>query len=170
MKYVCYGLLLLLALVFQSAGYPGLSLFGVRPDLILLSAVFFGMVEGPVKGAVFGFVGGLFQDLLLGRLIGLGAVTVMSAALALGFVGRRLYKENLLVRFLTVLGGTWTAQVLYLLGKVAFGLSVSWSFFTWRTVLGTGLFNGLISIILFRPLERLNERIVYWDELLKRTG
>lgn len=158
------------ALALQSAGPPGLVLFGVQPQLVLLIALLSGMIEGPVSGAIFGFMGGLFQDLLTGRFIGLGAVATMCAALGLGLAGRRLYKENLLVRFFTILGGTLAAQLLYLLGKAAFGLAIPWSPLIWKTLLGVGLLNGLISIVLFRPLMFLNRRIIYWDELLKRTG
>lgn len=170
MKYASYGLIFFLILILQTFGPPGLSFFGYRPELILLTALLFAMLEGPISGGIFGFIGGLLQDLLTGRFLGLGALTVMGAAFTIGFLSRRLYKENLMVRFSTILVGTWVGQILYLLGQAAFGLSTVWGFYTWKTILITGVLNGLLSIILFRPLERLNRQIIYWDELLKRTG
>jgi len=169
-KYAAYGLVFFLALILQTFGPPGLSLFGFRPELILLAALLYAMLEGPTSGGLFGFAGGLLQDLLIGRFLGLGAVTVMATAFGVGFLSRRLYKENLVVRFSTVLVATWAGQILYLLGQAAFGAAVVWDYFTWRTILATGILNGLLGLIVYGPLARLNKRIVYWDELLKRTG
>lgn len=170
MKYLGYGLFLFLGILLQTAGSPGLLFFGFKPEIMLLLALLFGMIQPPWSGALFGFFSGLIYDLLTGRFIGLYAVTLMLAAISVGFVTKRLYKENVVVRFLAVFGGSIFGQLLYLIGIMAFGHSFPWSWLTISTVLGTSLVNAGLSLVLFRPLIALHKRLIYLDELYKRTG
>ncbi len=170
MKYVGYGLILILALAVQTAGSPGLVLFGFKPELMLLITLLFAMLQEPRGAAILGFSSGLFQDLLVGRFIGLYAGTYLLMAILVGFVTKRLYKENFIVRFFAIFVGTAIGQVLYLLGAASFGLSTSWSWAIWSTVFGTSVFNGVIGVLLYRPFASINKQLLYLHELLKRTG
>ncbi|HBN95823.1 MAG TPA: rod shape-determining protein MreD [Firmicutes bacterium] len=169
MKHVGYGIIVLLALALQT-GSPGLVILGFRPELLLLFSLIFAMLEQPGGAAGFGFVSGLLQDLIVGQFIGLYAGTYLLMAILVGFVTKRLYRENLLVRFSAIFVGTALGQMLYLLGAASFGFSSPWSWITWSAILGTGLFNGLIGVLVYRPLVAINRHLIYLDELLKRTG
>lgn len=168
MRYLGYTLILILGLVMQTSLIS--PLLGFRPELVLLIALLFALIEGPVQGALGGFAGGLMLDLLIGRFIGLGATTIMFVCVVIGLISNRLYKENFAVRFLAILGGTFSAQLVYLLGTAAFGGIIVWNYPTWRAILGTSVFNGLLSVVLFRPFVAINKSLIYWDELFKRTG
>lgn len=170
MKYLGYALVLILGLAFQTAATPSLFVLGFRPELVLLLALLFALIQGPLEGAIVGFGGGLMLDLLVGRFIGLRALTFMLSSIGIGLVAKRLYQENFLVRFLAISGWSLVAQLLYLLGTAAFGRIIVWTYPTWRAILGTSIFNGLLSVVLFRPFLALNKRLIYWDELFKRTG
>lgn len=170
MRYLGYVLILLIGLVFQTSLTFGLAFWGFRPELVLLLAMLIALIEGPIHGALVGFIGGFMLDLLVGHLIGLRAITIMLACAGIGYVSNRLYKENFAVRFLAISGGSLGAQLLYLIGTAAFGGIILWNYPAWRSILGTSIFNGLLSVILFRPFVILNKRLIYWDELFKRTG
>jgi len=169
MKRIGYGLIVLLALGMQTSS-PGLAIFGFRPELLLLLTLILAMLDEPVAAGSFGFVSGLLQDLLVGQFIGLYAGTYLLMAILVSYVTRRLFKENFLVRFSAIFLGTVLGQVLYLLGAASFGFSNPWSWGTWSVILGTGLVNGLIGVLLYRPLVAVNKRLIYLDELFKRTG
>ncbi|HHT89527.1 MAG: rod shape-determining protein MreD [Bacillota bacterium] len=170
MRTIGYALIMVLGLAFQTAGSPGFVLFGTKPELMLLLTLLFAMLLEPGGAACFGFFSGLLQDVLIGRFIGLYAMTYLLMAVLAAFVAKRFYKENFLVRFLIVLGGTLLGQIVYLLGAASFGSAGSWSWVTWRSILGTSALNGLLGVLLYRPLLALHKRLVYIDELLKRTG
>ena len=170
MKYLGYGLFLVLGILLQTAGSPGLLFFGFKPEIMLLLALLFGMIQEPGLGALLGFSSGLLHDLLTGRFIGLYAVTLMIVAILIGHVTKRLYKENFLVRFFAGLGGTIFGQLLYILGMMAFGSSGLWTWSTLTTILGTSVVNACLSLFLFKPLVAVNKRLIYLDELYKRTG
>ncbi|HHT43385.1 MAG TPA: rod shape-determining protein MreD [Firmicutes bacterium] len=170
MKYVVYSVLLLLTLVLQTAGVPGLVFFGFKPELMLLLSLIFAMILEPGAAAVFGFAAGLAQDLVVGRFIMLHAGVFMVVALALGYAIQRFYRENIIVRFIALFLGTGLGEVLYLLGAASFGLSMPWRSSTWLTILAVSFFNGLVGALVYRPLSKLNRHLIYLDELVKRTG
>ena len=89
MKYVAYGVLILLTLVLQTAGVPGIVFFGFKPELMLMLTLLAGMIMPPAEAAVFGFFAGLAQDLIVGRFLTLHAGVFVLMALAEGFVARR---------------------------------------------------------------------------------
>ncbi len=72
-----FGIPLLLgAAVLQSVWLEGLNIFGGRPDLVLLLAVTWAIIRGQNEGVVWGFVGGIFMDLLSGGAFGIWTVAL----------------------------------------------------------------------------------------------
>lgn len=170
MKFLGYGLVLMVGLLFETAGAPGLSVFGIKPELMSLLTMLFTMIQGPVQGATFGFCAGLLVDVLIGRFIGLNGIVLMLLALTIGFITEQLFKENLLVRFAAVLGGTALGQVFYLLGMAAFGMDIALLSIRWQEIMVASIVNALLSLALYKPLVAFNDRLDYWHEVLKRTG
>lgn len=115
-------LVLTLILVFQTAVFSFLSLYGVHPDLILIAVISLGYLRGPVQGTMLGAVGGLFADLLTGQLIGLGAVVLAIIGGVAGFVGLRLVREKVLLPVLFSVPGTALHMCMYAAGAWAFGI------------------------------------------------
>jgi rod shape-determining protein MreD len=79
-----FGIPLLLgAAALQSVWLEGLNIFGGRPDLVLLLVVTWAIIRGQNEGVVWGFIGGLFVDLLSGGTFGLWTVALtLTAAIA----------------------------------------------------------------------------------------
>ncbi|NLJ74887.1 MAG: rod shape-determining protein MreD [Firmicutes bacterium] len=170
MKILFYGLIFTVALVLQSTVFAVFPILGAYPELVLMVVIIFSIINGGAKGAKLGFAGGLLQDMLFGRLIGLNAVVMMIVGFGAGVLAQRLYKENYVIPFLSVLLGTWVGQFLYLLGMMLFGLAVPWDITVLSVIFGSGLYNGLITLLVYKPFVYLNSRIIYWDELVKRAG
>jgi len=63
--------ILLIAAVLQSVWLEGIQVLGGRPDLVLLLTVTWAVIRGTNDGAIWGFVGGIFCDLLSGGAFGL---------------------------------------------------------------------------------------------------
>lgn len=63
--------ILLVSAVVQSVWLENIRIFGGRPDLVLLLVVTWGVIRGSTEGALWGFTGGVFCDLLSGSGLGL---------------------------------------------------------------------------------------------------
>ena len=74
----------LIAFLLQLAVFPQLKIFGVQPDLILIIAVVVAIQDGPVEGALVGFLGGLLQDVASPQVMGVGAFSKAVAAFVAG--------------------------------------------------------------------------------------
>src|SRR4051812_41013516 len=79
------GLVVLSAAVLQRGLFSQLRIGHVTADVFLLLAVVGGLVAGPDRGAIMGFVSGLTFDLLLQSPLGLTALTYC----VVGFVAGR---------------------------------------------------------------------------------
>jgi len=81
-RYIFFGLC---TVVLQTTLVPSLSIFGQRPDLVVIMAVIVGAFEGSGRGSIAGFLAGLAVDLYHPPTMGAGA---MAGTLA-GYLGGR---------------------------------------------------------------------------------
>ena len=81
------------AFVLQVAFLGDLRILGVHPDLMLLVAVAAGLIGGPSRGAVVGFVAGLLVDLLLPGRLGTSALAYSLVGFGIGVAGESLMRS-----------------------------------------------------------------------------
>ena len=97
MAYVVIAIIMVAALITNATFLPHLVVAGVKPDLPLLLVTSFGLLYGPRAGFLTGLVGGLLQDLLFGRVVGLFALTKAVTGYLAGLATGKVYRENPLV-------------------------------------------------------------------------
>lgn len=116
---------LLVAVVAQVSVVARLPLPGGRPDAVLLLLAIAAVVEGPVTGAVLGFVTGLFGDLASSHVLGETALVFCLVGWLVGVaaqnVGRSVLTVLATVAGAVVLGTAAEAAVAGLLGAGAGG-------------------------------------------------
>ncbi len=117
-----YGIpILMVAAVIQSAWLDGVSIIGGRPDLVLLLTVTWSIIRGAEEGALWGFVGGVFCDLLSGTGLGLWTLSLTAVGLMAGrpwvhALGPTLIRLALMSAFGTLLGHIVLLSLMVLLG------------------------------------------------------
>ncbi|MFZ5753740.1 MAG: rod shape-determining protein MreD [Bacillota bacterium] len=134
MSYPVLFFLAIIGLVLQSTLFNHLIIAGVKPDIILILALFYSIFQGPGRGGVFGFFLGLLEDIFLGRFIGMNALTKGLTSFVFGWIATGAFRENLLVPFLTLFVGTLFNELIFLsLGKIM-GLTWSWNLWLWKGI------------------------------------
>ena len=94
-KYLSYVLIILGLYVLQTT--PGfLSVFGIKPNLILPAVVCIAMVEGEFIGGLMGAYGGMLLDLGGFSVFGFYSIQLMVICVAIGLLVIYLMKNNLL--------------------------------------------------------------------------
>jgi len=103
-----YVTLLFLAVVglLQSTLAPYLALGRVKPDLMLVVVVAWGVLRGAGEGVLWGCIGGLYLDLLSGGPFGVSIVSLILASYLTGVGEINLFRTNLLLPVLTVILAT----------------------------------------------------------------
>lgn len=150
--------ILLIAAVLQSVWLEGVQVLGGRPDLVLLLTVTWAVIRGANDGAVWGFVGGVFCDLLSGGAFGLWTLSLT----AVGFIAGQPWVHTLgptLIRLalMTALG-TLIGHGLLLGAMAILGYSVN-AGQAIQTVAGpAALLNFLLSPFAFTFLVFFHQR------------
>ena len=79
---IVFGLVIQVALLNQ------IVVWGAHPDLLVLFPVAAGLVQGPQRGAIVGFIAGLAADLVVQLPFGLSPLTFVLAGFAAGLLGK----------------------------------------------------------------------------------
>lgn len=141
-------LLPFLALFFQTTLFRAISIHGVVPDLLLILVIFYAVFSGSTKGAVYGAACGLWEDLYLGRMIGISAISKGITAYIMGKMEGPVFKDNILVGIIGVVSGTIINSLIIMIvsfiGIKGFGLD--------KNMLAELIYQGIYNTIIATPI------------------
>ena len=106
MKIIYYGLIVLLAFVFQTTVFQAVSWITVYPDIILILAIYSGLVWGKPGGLQFGALIGFIQDLLLFGTMGINLLSKSLIGFATGMLRDKYIIDSALSRVIAVVLAT----------------------------------------------------------------
>lgn len=116
------AVLLIVAVVLQSALFTGLTIAGVAPQLVFVVAVLLAHLRGEEVGMVAAFTGGLLVDLLMPTgLLGLSAAVYTSICYVVGRSSRHVLPRSLTAPVVVVALASLAAESMYALASVLLG-------------------------------------------------
>jgi rod shape-determining protein MreD len=138
------------AAILQQALSPHLSIFGARPDFILILVSPLSMLVPRKKGSALGFAGGVLQGAIAGANL---APFAISKAVA-GFMGawsRNIELErNFIVVFVTTFVVSLIAGLVWMFLAAPQGVAVYLG-----DTIGSAMYNGVLAIPVYMLLERM---------------
>lgn len=150
--------ILLAAAVMQSVVIERISILGGRPDFVLLVVVTWSIIRGADEGALWGFVGGIFCDLLSGSGLGLWTLSLTAVGLLVGQPWVHALGPTVIRLALMSAVGTLFGHMLLMLAMVLFGHAVAIGR-AFQTVAGPAAFlNLLLSPFVFTFLVWFHRR------------
>lgn len=167
---------LLVVAIFQSVAAPRLTVYGVRPDLMLVSVTAWSLLaafrarelqyagEGPNllrginDGVVWGFMGGVFLDLLSGAPFGISALALMIAALVVGMFTVGVAASAPILMVVVTPLGTLAYHIIFLAIVSLTGRPVSWNGEMTRVILPSAVFNLVLVPVVYLALSPLNRQ------------
>lgn len=156
--YLVVPLLAVIALI-QSTLLPIFLPGPVRPDLMLMVVVGWGVVHGDGQAALWGLIGGLVLDLFSGAPFGLHTFGLGSIGWLADTLQTNFFRSNLLVPLATI----FVATILYHIGQAAvmqlLGYTINWAFYSFNVVLPTAILNTALMPLVYFFLRRL-DRVV----------
>lgn len=148
------GLVMAIVLVLETTIFKDLTLYGIEPDLVLIVSISYSLINGPEKGAIFGFFGGFAQDIMTGRYLGMNALSKALSSYIVGHVERKVYKEHLLVSIFFVCLGTLINELIIYLLSYLVGLDLPLRSALWNVILPMVIYNGLLAPIIYHYFYR----------------
>jgi rod shape-determining protein MreD len=143
-----------IAAILQQAVSPHLSLWGAKPDFILILVAPFSLFVPRKGGSALGFAGGVLQGAIAGANL---APIAISRAVA-GFVGSWSRKIELERNFIVVSATTFVVSLIAGLVWMFIAAPPGVAVYLGDTI-GSAMYNGVLAIPVYMLLERvLNTR------------
>ncbi len=90
-------ILFLAGIYLDSVFFSRISLYGIRPDVIMALIVSYSMLMGRLPASILGCALGLFMDAMFGKMIGLTAICYLLAAYVGSFFYQKFYADNIVI-------------------------------------------------------------------------
>ncbi|MCL6635488.1 MAG: rod shape-determining protein MreD [Peptococcaceae bacterium] len=149
MRFSVFVLLMAGALFLQTTVLDFISVYGVKPDLVMLLVIFNGFLLGTREGAFLGFVAGILEDLFAGSYIGLNAISKMTAGYLAGVFGAGFYKENTVIASAVTFLSTAAALALNYLLVLFMHIYVPPFYALLRVVLPVAAYTALLTPLVY---------------------
>ncbi len=156
--YLVVPLLVLIALV-QTTLLPIFLPGPVRPDLMLMLVVGWGVVHGNGQATLLGFGGGILLDLLSGTPFGLQALTLGAIGFLADSLQTTFFRSNIFIPLATIFVATLMVYIGSAAALQTLGYPVSWALYIFNIVLPTAILNTALMPFMYWALRRL-DRVV----------
>jgi len=144
MRYYAFIPLLLALALAQSTLMPHFTALGVKPDLMLLFVLGWGMIRGFREAILWGALGGGLLDLFSGAPFGINLLVLASVAFLTALSETKVLENSLLLGALVTLMGTLIYYSLFLLLLQILGNRVLWGASLIHIFLPAALVNMLL--------------------------
>lgn len=149
LKGICVFILFIIALLIQLFIFDNMQLFGVKPNLILISVIVVGLYTNIYSSTIFSFFVGIIVDLLFGG-GGMFIISYTVVGMLLGYINGDYMKENYLsIILITALSVTLFEIVQYVQSMIILSQYISFIFLIKQVILSILLNTVLVFIICF---------------------
>ena len=150
--------LLLAAVVLETALFPALTLFGFRPDLLLLTTVVFATRDGPLTGVRIGAAAGLVGDLLVSSSpMGLAVLLYGVSGALVGWSRPYLAPNSMTAPLLLAAGASVLATAAYGIVSSLLADERVAAVLVVQASIAVGLYNALLTPALQVVVRRVSE-------------
>jgi rod shape-determining protein MreD len=144
-------------LLLQLTVSPEISIGTVKPDFILVATICWALVEGPGQGALFGFCGGLLEDIFSTAVLGVSALTKTIIGYFSGELRQRIISKSVVWPMIIVFFGTILAEMSKFAAWTIIGLEDRPAF-SIGVIAGVALYNALFTLLIYPLIGRFAGR------------
>lgn len=151
-------LLLISVALIQSTVVPHLTLWGVKPDLMLLVVISWSLLRGAREGIIWGFIGGFCLDLFSGTPLGLSALALLIVSFFSSLGEATVFRTHVILPLATVFFASLIYDFIFLLVLRTLGWPVVWLDSFIRLVLPASLLNVLLTPLVYPTIRWLHHK------------
>lgn len=140
---------LAMAVLAQATLLSRIRVFGVSPDLLLVTAICWSLLRGVEDGMLWGFGGGLGVDVISGLPLGMSALALLPAVWLGGLARSTVFSPSTMLPVLLVLPATLLRGWIVLAVQAVSGFRVDWVATTLHVIALEAALNALLTIILY---------------------
>ena len=153
MKRLTITLIIAVNLVLSATLYEHFSLFGVKPDIMLIIITSIAILYNRNTAMLIGLETGMIQDIIFSKPIGITALSYVIVAYVVGLYNSKIFKDNIIVPiFFTVMASIIKHTVLILMFYI-----IHLDFYFWSYIKSIALYeliyNSILSVLVYKGLQ-----------------
>lgn len=159
MRILITGLFVLINFILQSTLLQTIQIRGVLPNTAVVLIVSYALLRGSTEGLIVGFFVGILQDIFFGYGIGYFALLSMTTGYLAGRGHHNFYRENYIMPvMLCAIFVVFYETINYITGFLFRG-QLNYPYFFGRTILPETVYTAILTILIYRILFAINERL-----------
>ena len=152
-------LLIILALFLQTSWTNAISLWDVKPDLVVLILVFIGITSGQIEATILGFFSGFLIDIYNPEAMGINALSNSIIGFAVGYSRVGIVAEDIQVQAAAIFIASLLRDLIYFI-CYTFPDPIQALYNVLRFGLGTAVYTALLgTLISLGMMHVFNKRI-----------
>ncbi len=161
---VSMAVLIFVTAFIQCSVFQIFEIASIKPNLLIIVTVAFGLMRGRKSGLLTGFFCGLCLDLFFPGTIGLQALIYMWIGYLSGFFYRIFYDDDIKTPLLMVTAADLIYGVYQYLFTFLLRGRIHFFFYLRRIIIPEMLYTIVLTILVYRLLYRLNQRLSKTDQ------
>lgn len=153
MKAAVYTVLAILLTILQTTFVKYITIFGVKPNLMLIFVICIALVEGAEKGAIIGFFCGVFVDLLGAGPFGYNTLSFLYLALLCGTLRKTFFVGNHLIASIFTMIASAIYGLVYYIFFIYFWQDTSFLLTFFTRLLPECIYNGILAFLLYHIVK-----------------
>lgn len=158
------GILILVCILLQSTVCQMISIASIKPNLLIILIVSFGLMRGRRDGMMIGFLCGLLTDLFFESILGFNAVIYMWVGYFSGYFYRIFYDDDIKTPlFLISISDVAYGVIQYVFRFLLRG-RIDFFYYLGRIILPEMFYTLILTIICYRILYFINQKLIIADK------
>ncbi|SNS35230.1 rod shape-determining protein MreD [Anaerovirgula multivorans] len=155
MKTLIIGIIIIVNFILQSTVLKYTSIYNIIPNTSLILVVCFAINSDKKKGALIGFIIGILQDIIFGKILGLNALIYMLMGYLITLANKNIFKENYIIPFLFTVLGTVSYYIFGTFFIYFLGFNMDFFNIFKNMLIMEVLYNAIISIFVYKYVYKI---------------
>ncbi|MCD7744353.1 MAG: rod shape-determining protein MreD [Lachnospiraceae bacterium] len=165
MKRKCImALLIIICVLLQASVCPMIAIGEIKPNLLIILTVSFGLMRGKKEGMLTGFFCGLLTDIFFESTIGLNALIYLWVGYFSGYFYRIFYDDDIKTPLLLISVGDLVFGVVQYVVRFLLRGRVNFPFYLGRIILPEVVYTLLLTFLCYQIFYRINRSMALTDE------
>lgn len=158
------SIIALLSYLLQSSFLEYAKIYGIKPNLIIITTISYALVRGSREGAIYGLFSGLLLDVMGGKYIGLYAIMGMYLGLIIGSLNKNLYNENYLIPIMVTAGSSFVYSMIVYVSLYFIPQPDEILWYTIGYIIPEAIYNTILSIFVYFFILYINKKLDYYSK------
>lgn len=161
---IAMAILIIAVTLLQCSVFQYIEVASIKPNLLLILTVSFGLMQGRKSGLLIGFFSGLCLDLLFYQTLGFHALIYMWIGYLSGYFYRIFYDDDIKTPLLLVSAADLLYGMMQYLFTFLLRGRTNFFFYLDRIIIPEILYTIVMTILTYRLIYRLNQLLLKTDK------